>query len=282
LRKWYDGRVSPKASVPVFLRKVKAGLFRLSPRHYSNHRWYGHYKEQELKRILEQPFTPNLSRGHGRWLDERVVEYPWMLSRLPKGPACLLDAGSTLNHRFILDQPQLREKNITVMTLAPEKNCFWRERVSYVFGDLRNTYFRDETFDAVVCLSVLEHIGLDNTRYTSSIDPEKQSDGYLAAIAQFRRVLKGGGVCLVSVPYGKHQRRPWLQVFNSTMILKIVEGFAPSTVEIAYFMYSERDGWQSSSADEASGAAYFDLNSDAPWRGCPAGAEAVACLELRK
>jgi SAM-dependent methyltransferase len=272
-----------KALLPVLLRDLKAGCFRLSPGHNSNHRWYGHYKERELTRILDQPFSPKLPSGYGRWLDERIVEYPWMLSRLPKHVLTLLDAGSTLNRRLILDRPELRDKDITVMTLSPEHDCFWRYGVSYVFGDLRRTYFRDATFDAIVCLSVLEHIGFNNSRYdpTTQIEPQC-ADAYLTVVTEFRRLLKPGGVCLISVPYGKHQRRDWLQVFDQGMVSSIVECFASAKSQVIYFLYSEADGWQSSTSDKASGASYFDLNSDAPWLGCPAGAGALACLELRK
>ena len=42
--------------------------------------------------------------GHGFRLDERIVEYPWLFSRLPSGAGNLLDAGSVLNYEFLLSQ----------------------------------------------------------------------------------------------------------------------------------------------------------------------------------
>jgi SAM-dependent methyltransferase len=263
---------------------IKSWLFRLFSRHHSTHRWYGHYKQRALRRVLNCPFSPqDLPHGYGRWLDERLVEYPWMLSRLPEGAADLLDAGSTLNQRLILSHPRMRDKNITIFTLAPETECYWRDRVSYVFGDLRNMYFRDRSFSIVVCLSVLEHVGLDTRMYDPrKLAEERDPEAYLAAVHEMHRVLKPGGSCLISVPYGKYQLRSWLQVFDSVMVDRILATFRPAKHDVKFFRYTEKDGWQASSREEAADAPYFDLHSDTPWTGCPAGAGAIACLDLRK
>jgi SAM-dependent methyltransferase len=227
--------------------------------------------------------TRHLPPGYGRWLDERLVEYPWMLSQLPEDAKNVLDAGSTLNHDFILDHSALRGKKITIMTLAPEENCFWRQNVSYVYGDLRHTFFRDETFDSVVSLSVLEHIGFDTTIYTRRAGKiESNPEGYRDALAEFRRVLQPGGSCLISVPFGKRDVRSWLQVFDAPMIEQVLADFRPSSHQVQYFRYTEKQEWQTSSQAEAANALYFDLNRDTPWPGCPAGAGAVACLHMKK
>ena len=265
----------------VLIRAIKSGLFRLSPGHYSSHRWYGHYKEGALKRALKFPMPPELPQGYGRWLDERLVEYPWVLSQLNEAPGDLLDAGSTLNHHLILSQPKLKNKRITIMTLAPEAQCFWKDRISYVFGDLRNMYFRDSSFSTIVCLSVLEHVGLDSRMYDPGrTHTERDPDAYLAVVHEFRRVLKPGGSCLISVPFGKYQLRSWLQVFDSVMLDRMIATFSPASYELTFFCYTAGEGWQKCHREDAAEAPYFDLHSDVPWPGCPAGAGAVACLKL--
>ena len=271
----------------AFLRKLKKVLFDLGARNAGS-RLYAPHKVSELRRVLEMPFdTRNLPRGFSYRLDERLVEYPWLFSRLPAGPGELLDAGSVLNHDFILShptlQPKLQGKKLTIMTLAPEGYSFWDRGINYVYGDLRRTYFRDESFDLVVCVSTLEHIGLENQRFHSTNLEETAAGGsHLDAVKEFGRVLKPGGRCYITVPFGKKFRGKWHQVFDSGMVDEVVEAFAPVRVTETYFRHLPDAGWQTSSRSASADAIYFDYEVDKPWKGCPATAEAVVCLELEK
>ena len=266
------------------VRKLNASAFVRSRDHLPTSRGFGDYRALHLPKLLHGPFNPlALPEGYGRWLDERAVEYPWLFSLLPEGPGALLDAGSTLNHEFVLRHPKLREKNLTIMTLAPEKECHWRKGISYIYGDLRHTILREAAFDLVVSLSVIEHIGLDNRIYTGN-GSSKATDasGYLAAVAEFRRMLKPGGECYISVPFGKRDVRSWLQVFDGDTLDRMIESFAPQSHTEHIFLYNDRQEWTSATRQQAANALYFDVHHDKPWPGCPAAAGAVACVRLRK
>jgi SAM-dependent methyltransferase len=271
----------------TLLRKLKSVLFTLAARNAGS-RLYAPHKVSELRRMLELPFDPShLPRGFGHKLDERLVEYPWLFFVLPDGPGELLDAGSALNHDFILDQPSLQSKKMTIMTLAPEAHNFWDRGISYLYGDLRHTCFRDELFDFIVSVSTLEHIGLDNQRFHSAqlrgqVGQAMQAGSHLEAVNEFRRILKPGGRCYITVPFGKKFRGKWHQVFDADMVDELVTAFAPASHTETYFRHLPEVGWQTSSRSAASDAVYFDYQVDRPWSGCPAAAEAVACLELRK
>ena len=52
-----------------------------------------------------------------------------------------------------------------VVTLAPEEEAYPFLDVSYLFADLRRLPLRDETYDRVVSMSTLEHVGMDNSYY---------------------------------------------------------------------------------------------------------------------
>lgn len=246
---------------------------------------YGAYKEEQVRRILDRrEFHPDrLPKGYGHGLDERIVEYPWLLAHLPPGPGQLLDAGSALNFSFLLDLPSLADKTIHICTLAPERQSFWAMGISYTFQDLRRTCYRDEFFDHIVSISTLEHVGLDNTRfYTGHASETRAPNSYVVAVREMARILRPGGRLYLTVPYGRHEDRGWLQVFDSVMLDRVVESFAPASTLEQVFRYSGGE-WQSSSRAEAADATYIDLHTAQSWqRGLPVAAESVACLVLTK
>jgi SAM-dependent methyltransferase len=226
-----------------------------------------------------------LPDSFGIAIDERVVEYPWLFDQLRRHGGSLgrmLDAGSTLNHDFILDRDPLRNADLTIMTLAPEKRCYWYRGYSYVFGDFRQTNFKDASFDTIVSISTLEHVGLDNTLlYTNDREKaETNRHAFVDAIREFRRILAPGGRCLITVPYGKYENLEWFQVFDKAMIQLLVETFSPSSFDVEFFQYS-KTGWQRASEMQVANATAFDPQSGRGRLDDRAGcARAIACIQL--
>ena len=223
-----------------------------------------------------------LPAGYGNRIDERAVEVPWVFAQLSATPGQVLDAGSALNHEFLLRRAPLSAARLTIMTLAPEKRSFWNRSISYVFGDLRQTYFADAVFDVVISVSTIEHIGLDNTLlYTGDASKKEFDDlGFVPAVSEFRRVLKPGGVCLVTVPFGRRGVHGWYQVFDHDLVMKIVQAFGPASHTIEYFGLGAQ-GWHPARHEDLADAAFFDLHAGQPLDAdLAAGARGVACLRL--
>jgi len=246
---------------------------------------YIEYKEDEIARVLrEGSFAANkLPAGYGFRLDERIIEYPWLFSRLPTGEGRLLDAGSVLNFEFLLEQPALRKKKIDICTLAPEPRCFWRKGISYVYEDLRQLPYCDGLFDWIVCLSTIEHVGMDNALYTgAAAKDELRPKDYLVALAELKRVLKPGGVLYLTAPFGKAADHGWFQVFDHEMVEALIRNFEPTDVREDYFLY-RAEGWRRCEPVEAATATIFNIHTakgyDADFA---AAARAVFCLELKK
>lgn len=251
---------------------------------------YKPYRNGELLRVVHdeallaafrdgRPLPPGYALG----LDERLVEYPWVLSRLPAGAGKLLDAGSTLNYPYLLDLPQLAEKQIVIVTLAPERQE-QRANVSYLYDDLRNSVLRDNAFQTIVCISTLEHIGLDNTQiYTANARyAESDLEGYWPALQELRRVLAPGGRLLLTVPFGRAEVHGWLQQFDAAGLEKIVAVFGSRPVEQTFFRY-DADGWRLADAAACTDCAYYNVHAGGPPPAdCAAAARAVACLVFRK
>ncbi|MFA6475017.1 MAG: methyltransferase domain-containing protein [Patescibacteria group bacterium] len=251
---------------------------------------YVPYKEEKIATALadvtlldrfvnRQPLPPEFAQR----LDERLVEFPWLMSSLPKESGKLLDAGSTINHSYIINQTVLQNKDITIMTLAPEDKSFWQKRISYIYGDLRNAPLRDNWFDSVTCISTLEHVGMDNSIYTAD-KQYHQSDttSHLKVIAELQRMLKPGGRLYLTVPYGLFKVMGFQQVFNAEMVQNVIKQFGGKVIEETYFKYTV-DGWQLAQAADCASMDYFDIHVtkqyDADYA---AAARAVACLILEK
>jgi len=260
---------------------------------------YYEYREQRLTDAVNDDalldtFAANgsLSQGYGYRLDARIIEIPWVLSRARNRGNRFLDAGSALNYDFVLTAPALKEKQTTIVTLAPEGQAFWQLGVSYVFGDLRDLDFRDERFDSVACISTIEHIGMDNTMYAEDLKIAQRSDPseFVLAVKELKRVLKKDGSLYISFPFGRYENHGWFQQFDSALVDTLVNAFAPTRFHEAIYQYHP-DGWQISNREACKDCEFFDVhtskysdpNSTIEYPAdYPAGERAVACLELVK
>jgi len=229
----------------------------------------------------------------GIGLDERVIEYPWVLSRLLKyQEKCrFLDAGSTLNHEMILHHPLVKRHKWTILTLAPESECFWDLGVSYAYEDLRSMPFRDQWFDAAFCVSVIEHVGMDNVSYTPDKSyRESRAQDYLQAIDELKRVLRPGGWLYLTVPFGSYENHGWLQQFDSSMLSRLVAHFEPQRTDKTFFRYSDQ-GWNLATEEECRNSYYCHIDAGRFSKALDrkrydmnftAAASAVVCIELQK
>lgn len=249
---------------------------------------YSDYKNNYIKNVLDSGEISSfdnltLPSGYGYKLDERVVEYPWFFSRLDKNIHRILDAGSVLNFEMILDGNQLRDKDLYIVTLNNEKNPITEITPSYIYEDLRSTCFKDNFFDAICCMSTLEHIGMDNTQiYTDDLSKkEHKKSSFIETIKEFHRILDKDGILYVTVPFGSYKDFGWMQIFNSSMIEQIIETFSPSSVEKVFFKY-DNNQWNVAIETECINSGYFDIHTQKKYKNGPVAAECVACIKMTK
>jgi SAM-dependent methyltransferase len=259
-------------------------------------RGYVAHRDEYIGAALSDPGTmarfargDPLPAGYGVGIDERCVEIPWLLASLDDAPGHMLDAGSALNHAYILEQPVLLRKRLDIVTLAPERNRFRAENIAYLYCDLRRLPFADASFDAAASISTLEHVGMDNSRFTGGArGRENRPRDFLRAVTELRRILKPGGVLYFSVPYGRYRNLGSQQVFDAALLATAIDAFRPAAVSATYFRYSA-DGWRPAAAEHCSDCEYVEwvmLPSDRREKHFPvqpdgaAAARAVACLRL--
>lgn len=233
--------------------------------------------------------------NYGVGVDERCVEYPWLFANLPEDSKFILDAGSVLNYEYILDQPLFKNRDLTIMTLSPEYNCFWYKGISYIYSDLRDIPIRDGYYDVIICISVLEHIGLNNTIFTKDARyNENNLTDFVIAMKELRRILKPHGTLLLSVPYGIYSHLGMQQQFDRKLLTKAIDAFGRTgRVMETFYLYSA-DGWQQSTDKECAGCHYVEWISRVWEKNAPipkpvpkeydlaAAARAVACVLLVK
>lgn len=204
--------------------------------------------------ILEGILNKKLPIGFGHRVDERVIEYPWIFSNLNDQEEKLLDAGSTFNFSPIVNHPKIESKELTIFTFSPEKNCFNKKGISYVYGDLRALPFKDNLFNAIISHSTIEHIDMDNSIYGYDIDHneevDKKSYQYLEAVKEMIRVLNSKGSLLITFPYGKFENHGFFQQFDVEMLNRLLELFNNiGNFECTFFKYTN-EGWVFSEKDK--------------------------------
>jgi SAM-dependent methyltransferase len=196
--------------------------------------------------------------------DERVIEIPWVLSRLRRGR--VLEVGyAYAEPSYLAALLEAAPGELVGVDLA-ESDVPGMETVR---ADIRSLPFHDGSFDQILLVSTIEHVGADNSVY--DID-DKGSGGREQALRELRRVLSPGGTLLVTVPLGEpgdygwfrqEDLRGWSRLFSQA-------GFFIEEQE-AYELGS--DGWRAAPSFVAAGVRYGE-------RG-PA-ASAVLCAELSR
>jgi SAM-dependent methyltransferase len=215
------------------------------------------------------------ARGRGerlRWLqapggtDERVVELPWVLSRLPL-------QGRVLEVGYAFAEPAYLGALLRcgVDVVGVDRATRDVEDIETAEADVRELPFADGTFDQVLLVSTLEHVGADNSVYGLEPEPEDGVEPRLAALRSLRRVLRRDGGLLVTVPLGEPGDYGWFRQEDTGGWTRLFAraGFFVEEQE-AYELTSE--GWRASPDFDASGVRYGE-------RG-PA-ASAVLCADLR-
>jgi len=204
-----------------------------------------------------------------------------------------LDAGSALNHAFILEQPVFEKKKLHILTLAPESNCFWQRGISYLFHDLRSVPIRDEYFDDIVCLSTLEHVGCDNSGYTrQEVYREHRSDDFILALQELSRILKPEGTLFLTVPFGEYRHFGSFQQFDEKLLSRAIDAFGRTNAVTSFYRYSDT-GWDVANIEDCTNVEYVEWVAKV-WSGGQwpeplpvepdraAAARCVACVKLTK
>lgn len=163
---------------------------------------------------------------------ERCVEVPWAESRLanvPPGKA--LEVGYDGQDRELLTGMLASGWKLWIVDLRPVD--FPGPAVKVQADIAADTGMPSGFFDAILCISTLEHIGEDNYHL-----PQFEN-GPALALAEMRRLLAPGGRLLLTAPVGKAGRYPWTHG-NWTAKLFGVDEWAAQAQEAGFLVCDER------------------------------------------
>ncbi len=194
-------------------------------------------------------------------MNERVAELPFLfrsLARLERG-ARVLDAGCN----FSLLSIKLATAGYQVHGVDVNDYPFSHPNFSFVKGSLCALEFADGSFDAVTAVSTMEHIGLGH--YGDS-----RGDSDLKAMSEMRRVLRPGGLLVLTVPYGERGGTDWFRIYDAESLAALCAGFG--TVEAEYFLSHGEQYWVLVQPEALAGRGLDERRRNL---GC-------ACLLLRK
>ncbi len=149
---------------------------------------------------LEGAIRPNFV-FHRSWdkLHSRCIEYPYAAAQIGNSKK-ILDVG-TVNSDLIWIK-WLESLPIEVHAVDYDRPKIDFVNIKFHKADIRDIPLESNMFDKVFAISVIEHIGMMEPQIVSEDNPEYDENGDLKAFEELIRVLKPGGVLVMTVPFG--------------------------------------------------------------------------------
>lgn len=173
---------------------------------------------------------------------ERIVELPFVFAnlRVPKG-SLVLDLGCVESKLSL----ELANRGYRVLGVDLRPYPFRHPNLRTVCGDFLESAVDDDSADAVVAVSTLEHFGF------ASYGKKGTSHSDLAAVSKIRRILRPGGQFILTVPYGQKGQTSWYRVYDREGLQTLLAGFTIEKLEFYRRMAS--DAWEETQEEAASG-----------------------------
>ena len=219
--------------------------------------------------LLNRRATPDFSVDtplYGVDDSERCIEIPWVLSRF-QGEPRVLDVGyANAEPRYLRARDALMIPFLVGLDLAATpQSCLLG-----VAGDALALPFRPTTLNLIFAISVIEHIGRDNSVY--GVGEQRAELGDLEAARGLASLVQPGGRLLITVPFGRLEDHGWFVQYDLHRIQALVEFSGCELTLAEYYAYGAY-GWTGPVDPAGLGQVEYRTGF---------GAGAVACLELTR
>jgi SAM-dependent methyltransferase len=224
---------------------------------------------RELDDAVALGLGARVRRERIRWLqappgtDERVIEIPWVLSRL-RTTGRVLEVGYAYAEPAYLAGLLRSGVDLVGVDLATRDVG----QLETVEADVRDLPFPDRSFDQVLLVSTLEHVGADNTVY--GLEAESDEGAREAALRELSRILVRDGSLLVTVPLGEPGDHGWFRQEDERGWTSLFARAGLFVEELEAYELGA-DGWRAAPSFDPAGVRYGERGP---------GASAVLCADL--
>jgi 2-polyprenyl-3-methyl-5-hydroxy-6-metoxy-1,4-benzoquinol methylase len=174
----------------------------------------------------------------------RYLEYEFARTNLPSSPATLGDVGAC-GSLFALECAKKGYNTYAIdYKEYPEKH----KKLVSVKTDIRKMPIPDKKFDAITCISTIEHIGLNVYG-----DPE-YDEGDILAVRELTRTLKTEGLLIITTPFGeKYHLKKWMggqeRVYDMNRLTQLFKEY--KILIESYYIPNKKREWVKATRDEA-------------------------------
>jgi len=184
---------------------------------------------------------PRPPRGGFDLDGEKLVDWGWICSNLPRGPKRALEVGPGKSP--IISAMLSLGYDVTAVDSSADPTTVV-DGFRFVRGDFAE-FSSNGRFEIIVVCSVVEHFGLAG-RYNSKAD----ADGDLKAMERVRALLEPTGRVFLTIPVGQDVvHKPWHRVYGRERLPKLLAGF--EVVQSRFLQKMPGGAWFSTTQEQA-------------------------------
>jgi len=196
-------------------------------------------------------------------INSRIIELPFLFTHIPTDKKLkILDFGC--NESSIPIQLANIGHKVVGYDLLPYP--YKHSNFTFHEGNFLDNKMSSESFDVVLGISSVEHCGL------GSYDSPLFSEGDIKIMKELHRVLKKGGMLILTVPFGQKHKDEFQHIYDSKALKDLIKGF--TVKEERYFIRNKAlTEWTESTKEKTEKVPYVDQKR---------GADGLVCLICTK